>query len=95
MGFAGGGGLQNTKTEFTALELCAGAGGQALGLERAGFAHTGLVELDPHCCNSLRANRPSWRVVQADRACLLVATQSCYTNVYSAPIVRSEKANHD
>ncbi|MFP4172160.1 MAG: DNA cytosine methyltransferase [Candidatus Hydrogenedentota bacterium] len=54
------------KTDFTALELCAGAGGQALGLERAGFAHAGLVELDHHCCASLRANRPSWRVVQAD-----------------------------
>ena len=58
--------MKNTTADFTVLELCAGAGGQALGLERAGFAHTGLVELDPHCCNSLRANRPSWRVVQAD-----------------------------
>ena len=66
IGFAGGFGLGNMTTDFTALELCAGAGGQALGLEQAGFAHAALVELDSHCCASLRANRPAWRVVQAD-----------------------------
>lgn len=51
---------------LTAVELCAGAGGQSLGLERAGFEHTALVELDPHCCNTLRANRPHWNVVEQD-----------------------------
>lgn len=48
------------------LELCAGAGGQALGLEQAGFEHAGLVEIDGHCCNTLRLNRPSWDVFEAD-----------------------------
>lgn len=48
------------------LELCAGAGGQALGLERAGFEHAGVVEIDPHACNTLRLNRPEWTVHEED-----------------------------
>jgi DNA (cytosine-5)-methyltransferase 1 len=35
---------------FTTLELCAGAGGQSLGLEQAGIAHAGLIEIDKHAC---------------------------------------------
>ncbi len=48
------------------LELCAGAGGQAIGLERAGFEHAGVVEIDPHACGTLRLNRPKWRVFEED-----------------------------
>jgi len=48
------------------LELCAGGGGQALGLERAGFKHAGLVEIDMHSCNTLRMNRPKWQVFEED-----------------------------
>lgn len=51
---------------YTAVELCAGAGGQALGLERAGFQHAALVELDSHCCETLRRNRPHWNVIEQD-----------------------------
>lgn len=49
-----------------AVELCAGAGGQALGLEQAGFKHAACVELNPHAVATLRLNRPKWNVIQAD-----------------------------
>ena len=48
--------------ELESIEFCAGAGGQALGLERAGFSHRLLVDNDPHCCRTLLENRPSWNV---------------------------------
>ena len=51
---------------MTAVELCAGAGGQALGLEQAGFHHAALVEIDSNCCNTLRQNRREWNVIEQD-----------------------------
>lgn len=48
------------------VELCAGGGGQALGLELAGFEHHSLFEIDPHCCATLRWNRSGWNVIQSD-----------------------------
>jgi len=51
---------------LTSVEICAGAGGQALGLEQAGFEHEALVEIDKHCCNTLRHNRPNWNVLEED-----------------------------
>ena len=53
---------------FTSIELCAGAGGQALGLERAGFHHEALVENDGHCRNTLTLNRPEWNVLEGTQA---------------------------
>jgi DNA (cytosine-5)-methyltransferase 1 len=52
--------------KLKALELCAGGGGQALGLEMAGFESVAVVEIEPAFCKTLRANRPSWNIIQAD-----------------------------
>lgn len=51
---------------YGSVELCAGAGGQARGLERAGFQHRALVEIDKHACATLRLNRPEWNVIEGD-----------------------------
>ena len=51
---------------LTSIEICAGAGGQALGLERAGFFHVALVEYEQSYCNTLKLNRPNWNVICAD-----------------------------
>lgn len=48
------------------IEICAGAGGQALGLESAGFEHTALVEIERPACDTLLYNRPKWDVINAD-----------------------------
>lgn len=51
---------------MNSLELCAGAGGQAQGLEKSGFDHQALVEIEPAACSTLRLNRPHWNVIQGD-----------------------------
>jgi DNA (cytosine-5)-methyltransferase 1 len=53
-------------TGLTTLEVCAGAGGQALGLEYAGFNHGALVEIDHDACRTLTLNRPRWNVLNED-----------------------------
>ncbi len=47
---------------FSAVEICAGAGGQALGLEAAGFEHAVAVEIEAAACETLTRNRPHWEV---------------------------------
>ena len=51
---------------LTSIEICAGAGGQALGLEMAGFCHIALIEYEQDYCNTLKLNRPEWNVICTD-----------------------------
>ncbi|MDM8337306.1 DNA (cytosine-5-)-methyltransferase [Mediterranea massiliensis] len=52
--------------DFTSIELFAGGGGLALGMEKAGFKHVLLNEFDTYACQTLRLNRPEWNVVEGD-----------------------------
>ncbi|MBU1178654.1 DNA (cytosine-5-)-methyltransferase [Patescibacteria group bacterium] len=54
------------KSPYTAIELFAGAGGTALGMENAGIEHVLLNEFDKHACQTLRTNRPDWNVIEDD-----------------------------
>ncbi|MFP3544390.1 DNA (cytosine-5-)-methyltransferase [Rhizobium sp. SIMBA_035] len=54
------------KPNLTVVELCAGAGGMAIGLERAGFHPLALVEFDKNAAATLRRNRPLWSVIERD-----------------------------
>ncbi|MFE2018561.1 DNA cytosine methyltransferase [Streptomyces sp. NPDC059499] len=64
--------MTSTERTFTSVEICAGAGGQALGLHNALFRHLALIEIDPHAVETLRENvegNPEWEgclVKQAD-----------------------------
>lgn len=58
--------MSRRKTHPVSVEICAGAGGQALGLEMAGFEHVALVEIDGAACATLRMNRPAWNVIESD-----------------------------
>ena len=51
---------------LTCIELCAGGGGQALGLEQAGFKHLELVDIDQHSVDTLTINRPGWNAKQGN-----------------------------
>ncbi|MEU9013035.1 DNA (cytosine-5-)-methyltransferase [Streptomyces sp. NPDC048479] len=55
--------MGTTDRKLTSIEICAGAGGQAVGLHQAGFRHLALVEIDKHAAATLRNNikdRPAW-----------------------------------
>ena len=51
---------------YTVLELFAGAGGLAVGMENAGLKCVALNEIDKWACQTLRKNRPNWKVLEGD-----------------------------
>ena len=55
-----------TGANLTSIEVCSGAGGQAIGLEKAGFKHLACVELDKDACNTIELNRPEWNPQNVD-----------------------------
>ncbi len=52
--------------EYKVLELFAGAGGLAVGMEKAGLKCVALNQIDKHACETLRTNRPNWNVYEGD-----------------------------
>ncbi|MFF4400199.1 DNA cytosine methyltransferase [Streptomyces sp. NPDC001480] len=55
--------MTGTDRDYTSIEICAGAGGQAIGLHLAGFRHLALVEIDKYAVATLRENievHPKW-----------------------------------
>lgn len=62
--------LRAAENGLSSIDLFAGAGGTALGLENAGFQHELLSELDPNAVATLRGNRPDWNVESGDVAAL-------------------------
>lgn len=54
------------KKKYKSIELFAGAGGLALGLEQAGLEHLLLNEIDKNACSTLRTNRPKWDIIEGD-----------------------------
>ncbi len=54
------------KRAYSSVELFAGAGGLALGLEKAGFDSVFLNEIDKNACETLQKNRPNWNVKKGD-----------------------------
>lgn len=66
---------------YRVVEICAGAGGQSLGLELAGFGHELSVELDADAAATLRHNRPHWKVAVGDVASPAVWNPAGYTGI--------------
>ncbi|MFE2597887.1 DNA cytosine methyltransferase [Streptomyces sp. NPDC059396] len=65
--------MASTESRFTSVEICAGAGGQAVGLHNAGFQHLALIEIDKDACETLKTNvernQQDWgdcKVIKAD-----------------------------
>ncbi len=67
--------------KLTCVEICAGAGGQALGLESAGFEPEALVEIEEPCRNTLKYNRPAWNVIENEQCDLKLFNGKPYRGI--------------
>lgn len=68
------------------IELFAGAGGLALGIEKAGFETIGLIEYDRDASDTLKCNRPEWRVIHDDIANISCLDLKEYFNLESGEL---------
>jgi len=66
---------------LSCIEICAGAGGQALGLEKAGFDHEALVEIEKPCRETLLHNRPLWNVIENNQCDVRLFDGSLYKGI--------------
>ncbi|MBZ3901034.1 DNA cytosine methyltransferase [Streptomyces griseiscabiei] len=71
-------------SELRFVDVCAGAGGLALGLEYAGFEPVLLLDKKPVACETLRMNRPAWQVLEAD---LLEFSPSRHQGIYDVDLL--------
>ena len=78
---------QKGTCKFKTIELFAGAGGLALGLEKAGFNAIGLIENDKDAADTLRVNRPEWNVINDDIANISSLDLEFYFNIQKGELV--------
>lgn len=69
------------------IELFAGAGGLALGIEEAGFDTIGLIEFDKAASDTLKCNRPNWRVINDDIANISCLNLEEYFNIKKESLI--------
>ncbi len=74
------------KKSPTTIELFAGAGGLALGIDKAGFNTLGLIEFDKDASDTLRCNRPEWRVINDDIANISCLNLQEYFGIHSGEL---------
>lgn len=72
---------QVSKPPFKSIELFAGAGGLALGIEKAGFDTIGFIEFDKDAADTLKKNRPQWNVICDDIANISPLNLTEYFNI--------------
>lgn len=76
--------MVKAEKRFSSVDVCAGAGGLALGLEQAGFDPVLLIDNRDVACATLRVNRPQWHVLEMD---LMDFVPDDYPQVYDVDLL--------